>query len=93
LPSIGGAVMFVNGVHRGEHGVLQAIGTFLCFDLTTNAYDNICCVKKHFFCCFFVFADVKKFCATVKLTTSVHRGEVVSNVDYEHVSKLKLDEQ
>jgi len=32
--------------------------------------------------------DVKKFCATVKLITSVHRGEVIQKVDYEHISKL-----
>jgi len=57
LPSIGGKVLFVNGVHRGEQGILQAI-------------------------------DVKKFCATVKLITSVHRGEVIQKVDYEHISKL-----
>eukprot|EP00019_Armaparvus_languidus_P011583 CAMPEP_0168582608 /NCGR_PEP_ID=MMETSP0420-20121227/2079_1 /TAXON_ID=498008 /ORGANISM="Pessonella sp." /LENGTH=302 /DNA_ID=CAMNT_0008617119 /DNA_START=290 /DNA_END=1198 /DNA_ORIENTATION=- len=57
LPSIGGKVLFVNGVYRGEQGILQAI-------------------------------DVKKFCATVKLITSVHRGEVIQKVDYEHISKL-----
>lgn len=64
LPAKGGLVLIVNGLNRGEQATLQSIGS----QHSVVSNDNCSCG-----------ADVEKFCASIKLTTSAHRGDIMVN--------------